>query len=146
MLIGGKCLNCIEDYQDIIIALADLLLNIFKRLKDSKNRWFNYINKNKLDKACFAHVAGYADSKHFAKGIVSDKVLKDRAYEIPLNSKYDRYRTVLASMVHKFFDKRTGSGAIATGKAGADLNEVLALKNYSNHWLKNSKEESQYEV
>ena len=72
--------------------------------------------------------------------------MKDRAYEIPLNSKYDRYRTVLASMVYKFFDNKTGSGAIATGKAGPDVNEVLVLKNYLNHWLKNSKEESQYEV
>ena len=72
--------------------------------------------------------------------------MKDRAYEIPLNSKYDRYRTVLASMVYKFFDKKTGSGAIARDKAGPDVNEVLVLKNYLNHWLKNSKEESQYEV
>ena len=46
-----------------------------------------YIYKNKLDKACFAHDSVNTNSKDLAKGTVSDKILKDRAYEIALNPK-----------------------------------------------------------
>ena len=42
----------------------------------------NHIYKNELDKAFFAHDAAYFDSKDLSKRIVSDKVLKDKAYEI----------------------------------------------------------------
>ena len=47
----------------------------------------NYIYKNQLDKAWFAHNAVYADSKDLAKKTISDKILKDRAYEIAINPK-----------------------------------------------------------
>ena len=41
----------------------------------------------------------------------ADKVLRDKAFNIAKNSKYDGYQTGLASMVYKFFDKKsTGSG------------------------------------
>ena len=36
-------------------------------------------------KACFAHDAAYFDSKDFAKRTISDKISKDRAYEIARN-------------------------------------------------------------
>ena len=45
----------------------------------------------------------YADSKDLAKRTVSGKVLKDRAYEIALNPKFDGYQRGLVSMVHKGF-------------------------------------------
>ena len=41
----------------------------------------------------------YTDSKDLAKSTVSDKVLKDRAYEIALNPKYDGCQRGLVSMV-----------------------------------------------
>ena len=66
-----------------------------------KEQRFTY--KNELDKACFAHDVAYANSKDLAKGTVSDKVFKDRTYEFPLNPKYDRYQSGLASMIYKFF-------------------------------------------
>ena len=34
-------------------------------------------------------------------------ILKDRAYEIAINRKYDGYQKQLASMVYKVFDKKT---------------------------------------
>ena len=41
----------------------------------------------------------------------SDKVLRDKAYDIASNPKYDGYQRGLASMVYKFFDKKSmGSG------------------------------------
>ena len=82
--------------------------------------------RNELDKACFAHNAAYSDSKDLAKRTISDKILKDRAYEIARNRKYDGYQRALASIVYKFPDKNTGSGATARRKAGISVNEQLA--------------------
>ena len=81
---------------------------------------------NKLDKACLTHDAVYVDSKYLAKMTVSDKVLKGRAYEIALNSKYVGYQRGLTSIVFKFFDKKIGSGARATSKTGGIVIEVQA--------------------
>ena len=83
-----------------------------------------YIFKNKLDKACFAHNAAYANSKDLAKRTVSDNMLKDRAYEIALNPNCDGYQRGLTSMMYKLFDKKLGSRAIS--KVRSNVNEVLA--------------------
>ena len=46
-----------------------------------------------------------------AKRTQSDKVLKDKAFEIANNPKYDGCQRGLASMFYTFFDKKsTGSG------------------------------------
>ena len=50
-----------------------------------------HLYKNELDKACFAHDAAYSDSKDLSKRNISDKLLKERAYEIARNPKYDGY-------------------------------------------------------
>ena len=72
----------------------------------------NYIYKNELDKACFAHDAAYSDSKNITKRTVADKILRDKAFNIAKDTKYDGYQRGLASMVYKFFDKKSkGSGA-----------------------------------
>ena len=71
----------------------------------------NYIYKNELDKACFTHDAAYSDSKDLTKRTVADKTLKNRAFNIAEDPKYDGYQRGLASMVYKFFDKKSeGSG------------------------------------
>ena len=57
-----------------------------------------------------------------AKRTISDNILKDRAYEITINPKYDGYQRGLASMIYKFFDKKTESRTIATNKAGENVN------------------------
>ena len=61
--------------------------------------------QKELDKVCFTHDAAYSDSKDLAKRTISDKILKDRAYEIARNRGYDGYQRPLASMVYKFFEK-----------------------------------------
>ena len=43
--------------------------------------------------------------KGLARRTVSDKILRDRAFNIATNPKYDGYQRGLASMVYKFFDK-----------------------------------------
>ena len=72
----------------------------------------NYIYKNELDKACFVHDATYSDSKDLTKRTVTDKILKNKTFDIAKDPKYDGYQRGLASMVYKFFDKKSvGSGA-----------------------------------
>ena len=74
----------------------------------------------------FDHDAAYSDSKDLAKRVIPDKILKDRAYKIVRNSKYDGYQRALADMANKIFGKKSGSGAIATSKVGMNENEQLA--------------------
>ena len=66
-----------------------------------------YIYRNELDKACFQHDAAYADNKDLLNRTRSDKILRDKHYAIASNPKYDGYQRGLASMVYKFFDKKT---------------------------------------
>ena len=71
----------------------------------------NYLFKNKLEKPCFVHDAAYSDSKDLTKRTIADKNLKNRAFDIAKDPKYDGYRRRLASMVYKFFDSKvSGSG------------------------------------
>ena len=41
-----------------------------------------------------------------------DKLLRDKAFNIAKNPKYDGYQHGLASMVYKFFNKKSSGGAI----------------------------------
>ena len=69
------------------------------------------IYKNELDKACFQHDMAYGDFKALKRRTQSDKVLKNKAFAIASNPKYDGYQRGLASMVYKFFDKKSkGAG------------------------------------
>ena len=79
-----------------------------QKFKESGN--LNYINKNELDKVCFAHDASCSDSKDLAKRTISDKILKDIANEIAINPKYDGYQKGLARMVSVYQnDNRSSS-------------------------------------
>ena len=69
----------------------------------------DFIYKNELNKACFQHDMAYGKSKYLIKRTQSDKVLKDKAFKIAINPKYDGYQKGLASMAYKFFDKKTAS-------------------------------------
>ena len=67
---------------------------------------------NELDKACFTHDAAYSDNKDLTKRTIADKILKNKAFNIAKDQKYDGYQRGLASMVYKFFDSKvSGSGA-----------------------------------
>ena len=60
-----------------------------------------------------------------AKRGISNKILKDRAFEIATNCNYDGYQRALASMVYKFFDKKTGSGVSVNGQLEEELHEQV---------------------
>ena len=52
----------------------------------------NYIYKNELDTACFQHDMAYGDFKDLAKRTASDNVLRNKAFNIANNPKYDGYQ------------------------------------------------------
>ena len=58
----------------------------------------NCIYKNKLDKGCFQLDIAYGDFKDLKRRTFSDKVLRDKAFNIAKNPKYDGYQRGLASM------------------------------------------------
>ena len=55
----------------------------------------------------------YGKTKDLAKRTQSDKVLRDKAFKIASDPKYDGYQRGLASMVYKFFDKRSSGSGVA---------------------------------
>ena len=71
----------------------------------------NYIYQNDLDKACFQHDMAYGKYKDLTKRTQSDTVLRDKAFKIASNPKYDGYHIIreLASMVVKFFNTKSTS-------------------------------------
>ena len=58
----------------------------------------DFIYKNEPDKACFQHDIAYGKSKDLAKRTQSDKVLRDQAFRIASDPKYDGYQRELVSM------------------------------------------------
>ena len=49
----------------------------------------------------------YGDFKDLKRRTFSDKVLRDKAFKIVSDQKYDGYQRGLASMAHKRFDKKS---------------------------------------
>ena len=93
----------------------------FKEIKVSR-----YIYQNELDKACFQHDMVYGDFNGFPRRTASNKVLRDKAFNIAKNPKYDAYQKGLASMVYKFFDKKTsGSGVKNENISGQHSSDFL---------------------
>ena len=52
----------------------------------------DFIYKNELDKACFQHDMACGKSKDLIKRTQSDKVLRDKAFKIASDPKYDSYQ------------------------------------------------------
>ena len=72
----------------------------------------DFIYKNELDKACFQHDMAYGKSKDLVKRTQSDKVLRAKAFKVASDPKYAGYQRGLASMVYKFFDKKSSGRGI----------------------------------
>ena len=90
-----------------------------------------YIYKNELDKACFQHDMAYGKYKNLKRRTQSDKVLNDKAFEIAINPKYYGYQSGLASMVYKFFDKKskgTGIKSMPNQELANELHKPFIMK------------------
>ena len=81
----------------------------------------SYIYKNEL--ASFQHDVAYGDFKDLARRTASDKFWRDQAFYIAKNLKYDGYQRGIASMVYKFFDKKSKGGGV---NMPLEFNEQLA--------------------
>ena len=55
----------------------------------------------------------------------ADKFLRDKAFNIAKDPKYDGYQRGLASMFHKFFDKKTTGSGIKSIPQNEQLAEEL---------------------
>ena len=75
--------------------------------KFNKTENSRHIYQNQPDHLCFQHDMAYADFKDLHRRTIIDKILYDKAFNIPKNKKYDRYQHRLASVVYKCFDKNT---------------------------------------
>ena len=56
----------------------------------------------------------YGDFTDLAKGKASAKFLRDKAFDIAKSPIYDEYQRGLASMVYKFFDKKSAVTCVTT--------------------------------
>ena len=81
----------------------------------------SYIYKNELDKACIQQDMAYEDFKDLKRRTFSDEVLRDKAFKIAKNPKYDEYQRGLVSMVYKFFDKKSTGSGIANNEIKQNL-------------------------
>ena len=66
-----------------------------------------FIYKNELDKACFQHDIAHVKAKDLVRGTQSDKVLRDKAFKIASDPKYECYQRNLPSLGYKFFNKKS---------------------------------------
>ena len=90
-----------------------------------------YIYRNELDKACFQNNSAYADHKDLINRTKSDKFSRDKAYDIASNPEYDGYKIGLASMIYKFFDKKSTGSGIASSSILADELHKPAIKKFN---------------
>ena len=58
------------------------------------------------------HNMAYENVKDLTRRTASGKILRDKAFNVAKNPKYDGYQKGLASMAFKLFDKKTSRGAI----------------------------------
>ena len=76
----------------------------------------------------------YGKYKDLTKRTQSDKVLRDKAFEIASNPKCDGYQRGLASMVYKFFDKKSakgsGTNSISNQQLADELHKPIIKKKF----------------
>ena len=75
----------------------------------------------------------YGDFKDLKRRTSSGYVLRDKAFNMGKNPKYDGYQRGLASMVYNFVDKKSNGSGVNTP---LDFNEQLA-KEFSTPIIRN---------
>ena len=68
---------------------------------------------------------GLWKNKRLVKRTQSENVLKDKAFKTASDPKYDGYQRGLASMVYKFFDKKSKGITIAASLANKSTNKPI---------------------
>ena len=74
---------------------------IIQNFKNRGNSKFIY--QNELDEACFQHDLTQGDFKNLPGTTATDKVLRDKAFNIAKNFRYDGCQRDLGSMIYRNF-------------------------------------------
>ena len=73
----------------------------------------------------------FGDFKDLKRRRAWDQILRDKAFNIARNPKYDGYQRGLASMVYKCFDKKSASlphkSVLGNGIANDEIEQTLQL-------------------
>ena len=106
LLLGDKCIPEMHLKQ---LGFTYSACGLFTKNKERISKIMetgntDFIYNNDLNKACFQQDVAYGKYKYLCKRTQSHKVLRDNAFEIAINPKYDGYQRGLASMIYKFFD------------------------------------------
>ena len=75
-------------------------------------------------------VMAYGGSKDLKTRTGADIILRDKAFNIAKNPKYDGYQRGLASMVYRFFDKKSKGSGVTLANKSISQNEQLAEELY----------------
>ena len=67
----------------------------------------------------------YGDFKDLTKRTAADKVLRNKAFKIASDQKYDGYQRGLTSMEYRFFDKKSQGSGLASNKENIQLADEL---------------------
>ena len=75
----------------------------------------------------------YGDFKVLTRRKASDKILRDKAFNIAKNPKYDGYQLGPASVVYNFLDKKASGGTVKNGnisdkELGKELHKAIIKK------------------
>ena len=65
----------------------------------------------------------YEDFIDLTRGTTSDKILRDKIFNIAKNSKHDGYQCGFTSMVYKFFDKKSSGSGVKNKEWAKGLHE-----------------------
>ena len=63
----------------------------------------------------------YGDFKDLKRRTASDKILRDKAFNVAKNPKYDGYQRGLPSMVYKVCDKKSAGSSVANNEIKQNL-------------------------
>ena len=67
----------------------------------------------------------YGGCKDLARTTATDKILRNKAFNIAKDPKYDGYQRGLAPLAYKFFDKKTAGGGIKSMPQNEQLAEEV---------------------
>ena len=114
-----------------------VLVNHLQKTK-KENYLSQHIYQNELDKACFQDDITYGYYKEWTKRTVSDQILRDKAFDITVNPKYDGYQHTLVSMINKFFDKISSGSTIKNKNMSEqrplDLARIVKVSDCMRQW------------
>ena len=82
----------------------------------------------------------YGSFKDIKRRAASDKILKDKAFNIAKNPNYDEYQRGLASIVYNFFDKNASGSGIVNNNNNNNKNNDNNNNNNNKQNLQSAKE------